>query len=194
MTRTRITLGASGLIGLVAFLQSAVLTLYGYGFNVASAAAFDGSTGNAQNSAEIFPFPPGILLSDLVTAAAFGAGVFVSLRFVRSIAADLGWKRVVIRGVMAASVGAVVVLALRLVETLLNGVKIGPYPFGYSFSPSFDPGNVQLGLANAFGQLLNPFVNYVPLVILGCVFLELWLAAHPTTVETKAGASVAAKP
>ena len=192
MTRTRVALAVAGLIALVAFAQSAILTLYGYGFDLASASAFNGSAGNAQNSAEIFPFLPGILLSDLVTAAAFGVGVFVSLRFIRSIAAGLGWRRVVIRGLIAASVGAVAVLALRLVETLLTGVKIGPYPFGYSFSPSFDPGNVQLGLANAFGQLLNPFVNYLPLVILGCVFLKLWLAAHPTEVETKARASVSA--
>jgi hypothetical protein len=192
MTRTRITLATSALLACVVFLQSAILTLYGYGYDVASASAFDAAPGNAQNSQEILPFLPGILVSDLVVAAGFGIGVFVALRLIRSIAADLVWKRVVIRGILATAVGSVAVLVVRLLETLLTSVTIGPFPLGYSLTPSFDSGNVQLGVANALGQLINPFVDFVPLVVLGCVFLKLWLAAHPSSVEAKAPASVSA--
>jgi hypothetical protein len=192
MTRTRITLATSALVACVVFIQGAIVTLYGYGYDVASASAFDAAPGNVQNSQEILPFLPGILIGDLIVAVGFGAGVFVALRLIRSITADLSWKRVVIRGVLATAVGSVAVLAVRLLETLLTSVTIGPFPLGYSLTPSFDTGNAELGVANALGQLINPFVDYVPLVILGCVFLKLWLAAHPATAPAKDRVSVSA--
>ena len=191
MTRTRITLATSALVACVVFIQSAILTLYGYGFDLASVAAFDGSTPDAQNTQQILPFLPGILVGDLIVAVGFGAGVFISLRFIRSIAGDLDWKRVVVRGVIATAVGSVAVLAVRLLETLLTAVRIGPFPLGYSFTPSFDSGNVQVGLANALGQLINPFVDYVALVILGCVFLKLWLGRIPPVTPLLADAEPA---
>ena len=179
MKSNRVLVISSALVACVIFIESTLLTVYGYLFNVASASAFDAAPGNAQNSAEILPFIPGILVGDLIVAAAFGVGVLISLRFVRSVAANLTWKRVVLRGIIATAIGAVAVLAVRIVESLLTSVQIGPYPLGYSFTSSFDPGNVQLGLANALGQLLNPFVEYAPLVVLACVFLKLWQARVP---------------
>jgi hypothetical protein len=199
MRTTRVVLVASALIAGVVFLQSAILTLYGYVFNIVSVATFDGSHTGNQSAADILPFLPGILISDLIIAAAFGVGVLISLRLIRPITADHGWKRVAVRGIIAAAIGAVAVLAVRMIGSLLTSVRIGPYPLGYSFTPSFDTGNVQLGFANALGQLLNPFIEFAPLVVLACVFLKLWVARVPPvkplltdTQPTKGRASASA--
>jgi hypothetical protein len=192
MRTTRVTVVTAALVACVVFLQSGILTLYGYGFDLLSVTGLDGAPSNFQNSQEILPLLPGILFSDLTTAAAFGAGVLVSLRFIRSIGADLVWKRLVLWSVIATAVGAVAILVVRLLETLLTAVQVGPFPFGYSFTPSLGAGSVQVGVANALGELINPFVDYVPLVVLACVFLKLWLAAHPATAPAKDRASVSA--
>ncbi|HEX3680607.1 MAG TPA: hypothetical protein VHU90_12875, partial [Galbitalea sp.] len=75
MRTTRVAVVAPALVACVVFFQSGILTLYGYGFDVLSVAGLDGAPSNFQNSQQILPLLPGILFSDLITAAAFGAGV-----------------------------------------------------------------------------------------------------------------------
>ena len=194
MTRTRIALVTGALVAGVLFIQTAILSGYGVGFEVASAAVEDSQsdTNGLSNVQQLVPYLPGILVSDLFYAAAFGAGVFVALRFIRPIETAFAWKRVILRGLVAAAIGTAAVLVVRLLQTLLTHVSLGPYPLGYSFTPSFDPNNLSLGLLNAFGSVLNPFVYNAPLVLLACAFLKLWLGAHTAPVEpteTRAPAS-----
>jgi hypothetical protein len=95
-------------------------------------------------------------------------------------------------GLLASAFGAVAALIVRILETVLRSVTPGPYPFGYSFNPSIDSQTAQLGLLNAFGGLLSPFVYDAPLVILAFMFLKLWFAAHPAPLDAKDRASASA--
>jgi hypothetical protein len=194
MTRTRITLICGGLVAGLTFVQSTVLVFYGYGFNIASAAILNGTNGigDPGNAQQLTPYLAGVLIHDLIECAAFGTGIFLVVRFIRPIESVLMWRQVIFRGVLAAGFGAVVVFVVRLIEVLLATINIGPYPLGYSFTATVSDNGVQEGLFNTFGGLLSPFVSDVPLAVLACVLLKLWLVAHSATVEAKDGASASA--
>ena len=194
MTRTRIALITSSLIAGVLLVQSMVLTLWGLGFQTFANAALAGSSNlsGVDDSAALWAGLPLALFFSVLDCAAFGLGVFLSLRFVKRIDDKVTWKHVVVRAALATVLGAVAVFIVRLLETILRSVTAGPYPFGYSFTPTFDSLASQTGLLNALGGLLPPAAEDAPLVILVCVFLRFWLSSHPAPAETKARASASA--
>jgi hypothetical protein len=184
MTRTRISLTAAGILAGALAVQGLVLWLWGTGFEVVGF----GLNANQLLSVNLF----WSLLTSILHYAAFGLGVFVTIGFLAPIEADSTWRRTITRGVIATIVGAIAALALSLLVSLVAAVAIGAYPLGYSFSAAVDPSRVTFGIQNALAGALTPLVGWLPLTVLGCVFLKLWLIAHPASPETKARASVSA--
>ena len=132
---------------------------------------------------------PGLALAGLVLALGMGGGAFASLRWVAPITAALSWRSVILRGVLAAAIGAIGVFVLRLAQSFLAAVSIGPYPFGYDFTASVNPDNLGNALLGDIGVAFAPFVYNAPLAVLACVFLKIWLSSHPGSVEAKDRAS-----
>jgi hypothetical protein len=177
VTSTQLLLRVAGVLGGVILLEGIVSELYGYLVGIVGDATFPevSSAGSAQQD---LPFLPGILLSDLVYALGFSAGVFIALRFMRSILAETRWGALFRRAAFATFVGAIVIVIIRVVESLLDAFKIRPFPFGYAFTSSFVPNDFELGVLDTLGDGLNPFLVYSPLVVLVGVFLKLWLSGH----------------
>ncbi|HEY4266634.1 MAG TPA: hypothetical protein VGM94_00445 [Galbitalea sp.] len=148
----------------------------------------------AQQGDEISNFPAltgGVvlgLIGAFFAAAVFGAGVFVSLRWIASISATEGWKRVIRGGVIAAALGAAASLVLGLLEAVIGSFSAGLHPLGYAFGPSFNSGFAQDRVVGAIGAAPGVFVEWLPLVVLAVVLLRLWLARHekPATITTDA--------
>jgi hypothetical protein len=134
------------------------------------------------------------LLSGLLHYAAFGAGVFLSIRYIAPVRADGSWRRTITRGVLAAVSGAVAALVFDCVVSVIAAITIGAYPFGYALDGAVDPSRIQFGVQNTVAAAITPLIEWLPLVVLAGVLLRLWLAAHPATAkvaETKDRASVA---
>jgi hypothetical protein len=125
------------------------------------------------------------LVGSIVGSAVFGAGIFVSLRWVAPVGAATGWRRVILRGVIATALGAAASLLLSIIEGLANAFGVGPHPLGYQFDPSFSVDNAHNRVVDAFGGAVSPFLTWLPLVVLAVVLLRLWLAHHekPATVD-----------
>jgi hypothetical protein len=132
------------------------------------------------------------LLVQLLHYAAFGLGVYASIRYVAPLSAGESWRQVIVRGVIATVVGALAALAFGAIVSLIAAVTIGPYPFGQSLNTQFDPLTYQYGLENMLAGALTPLIQWLPVTVLGCVFLRLWLAAHPWAIEATDRASVSA--
>jgi hypothetical protein len=187
MTRTRILLNTAGLIALVLAIQAVVLELWNLGILGVEFASGALSGGDLIN---------GYLFLDLLVSvlhcAAFGLGVFLALRYFAPVVATDSWRRTIIRGVLATVSGAVVAFAFYALVSLISAITIGAHPFGYALSAGVDASQVQYGIWNTIGTALNPLILWLPLTVLGVVFLKLWLAAHPTAVEATDRASVSA--
>jgi hypothetical protein len=173
----------------VLFVQSTILTLWGFGFQEFANSAISDLGGDESEAKALIAGLPLALFFALIACASFGAGVFLFLRFIRPIDDTVRWKQLVWRGLVASAFGAVTSFIVQVLETVLRSVTPGPYPFGYSFTPSIDSQTAQFGLLNAFGGSLSPFVYDAPLVILAFMFLKLWFGAHPAVVAPKDRAS-----
>jgi hypothetical protein len=180
MTRTRIALTTAGIIAGALAAQGLVLALWNTGF-------------------EIFSFPVPLsqffganlvwsLLLALLHYAAFGLGVYLALRFFAPIAATDPWRQTIIRAILVTVSGAVVALALYALVSLIASFTIGAYPFGYSLDAAVNGYKVQYGIQNTIAGALTPLIGWLPLTVLGCVFLRLWLVAHPSALEASAPA------
>jgi hypothetical protein len=178
MTRTRITFTAAGIIAGVLAVQGLVLAIWSTGFELLS-----------------FPIPLGeffgpnlvfTLLISLLHYAAFGLGVYLALRFFAPMSADASWRLTIVRAITVTVSGAVLALAFSAVVSLVASITIGAYPFGYALDAAVDGYKVQYGIQNTIAGALTPLIGWLPLTVLGCVFLKLWLAAHPSTVGSTA--------
>jgi hypothetical protein len=173
LTRNSLLTGA----GVAAFILAAQIvgSLWDFLF---STAVFAQQGDEATN----FPALTGGLVLGLIgtvfAAAVFGAGVFASLRWVRSIAATDGWKRVILGGVIAAALGTAASLVLGVLEAVIGSFSAGLHPFGYAFGPNFDSSFAQNRVVGAIGGAPAVFVEWLPLVVLAVVLLRLWLAHH----------------
>ncbi len=188
MTKNRLIRNVALLVGAFLLAQYIVSSIFNLAFDsveqaVGQLSGLDGG---------IFANWFGSIVVDAILALGFAVGVFVSLRFVRPVSATSSWKSTILRGVVATAFGAVGIFLIRLLQTLLGSVKIGPYPFGYSFTASFNGNNAQFGLINALLVLVNPFISDVAIVVLACVFLKLWLKAHPNFDATLESADTSA--
>jgi hypothetical protein len=85
-----------------------------------------------------------------------------------------------------------VALAFSALVSLIAAVTIGAYPFGYSLDAGVDGNHIQFGIQNAIAGALTPLVGWLPLTVLACVFLKLWLDVHPPTAPATSRASVSA--
>jgi hypothetical protein len=184
MPRTRISLAAAALIAGALTVQGIALGLWGTGFDVVS---FGLPIGQLFGVNLVWS-----LLVDLLHYAAFGLGVFLALRWFARIGATDTWRQTIIRGIIATVSGAVIALAFSAVVSLIASVTIGSYPFGYSLDASVNGYEVQYGIQNAIASALTPLIGWLPLTVLGVVFLKLWLASHPATVEPQRRASASA--
>jgi hypothetical protein len=185
MTTTRVTLATAGIVAGALVVQAVIVGLWNIVFGYLSF----GGTAGAIFSVNLF----WTLLTDLLHYAAFGFGVFAALRFIVPVGEHDSWRRTVTRGILATAIGAIAALVFEGIVSLIAAVTIGAYPFGYSLDAAVDPNRIQYGFQNTLAGAMTPLIEWLPLVVLACVFLKLWLVAHPVAVETRDPASVAAK-
>jgi hypothetical protein len=124
------------------------------------------------------------LVDALLRYTAFGAGVFIALRLVAPIVGSSSWQLTVRNGIIATIFGALAAFLFGSIVSGIAAVTIGAYPFGYSLDAGIDPLRIQYGIQNVLAGALTPLLEWLPLTVLACVFLKLWLAAHPTIVVT----------
>lgn len=146
----------------VVFLQNlfvSVVTTFAY-------EPFFGSTrGFVQVSAQYF-----------WVALPFGIGVCVSLWWIAPLAARLQLPAIVLRGVLAAGVGAVFTLAVTALLGALGSVGFSGALFANSFPQArFDAGNAVSGVLAGLTSGGQVFIGNLPLVVLACVVLWMWL-------------------
>jgi hypothetical protein len=125
-------------------------------------------------------------LNDVTRIIAFGIGVFLSLRFFAPIHAGDRWGRVIGRGFIAALVGTAVVFVVAIIWAILAAIHISAYPFGYSVDPSIDGAAVGNNVLLVFNAILNPLVEWFPIVVLATVLSRVWLARQPDATESVA--------
>jgi hypothetical protein len=181
MTRTRISLTTAALIAAALAVQGLVLGVWGTAIGVAG---FGVPLGQILG--------PNLFWSLLVALphyAAFGLGVYLSLRLLAPIDIHASWRQTIMRAIIATISGAIVALAFSALVSLVAAVTIGAYPFGYSLDAALDGNRIQYGIQNAIAGALTPLIGWLPLTVLGIVFLRLWLSAHPAAVEAKDRAS-----
>ena len=181
MTRTRVTLVTAGIVAGALAAQSLIVGLWNTVFGYLT---FGGPAAGIFSVSLVWT-----LLTGLLHYAAFGFGVFVTLRFVVPVGGHDSWRRTVTRGILATAVGAIAALVFNLIVSLIAAITIGAYPFGYSLDAGVDPNRIQYGVQNTLAGAITPLVEWLPLVVLACVFLKLWLGAHPALTETKDRAS-----
>jgi hypothetical protein len=176
MTRTRINLTTAAIIAGALAVQGLILAIWSTGFEFVS---FPVPLGDV--------FGPNLIISLLVALlhyAAFGLGVYLALRFFAPMSPDAPWRLTIVRAITVTVSGAVVALAFSAIVSLIASITIGAYPFGYSLDAAVDGYKVQYGIQNTIASAVTPLIGWLPLTVLGCVFLKLWLAAHPTVDAT----------
>jgi hypothetical protein len=171
MTRTRIALTTAGLIAAALAVIGLLMWLWD---TSVEAAAFGIPVGPE--------FVPGLLWTALVTLlhfAAFGLGVYLSLRFLAPVEGESSWRRVLTRAIIATICGAVVAFAFSALVSLIAAVTIGAYPLGYSLGAAVDGNRIQFGIQNALAGAFAPLIQWLPATVLGVVLMKLWLGTHP---------------
>jgi hypothetical protein len=191
MARTRVSLISAGILTGALVVLGIVLALWSIAFGFLN---FGGSIAEFFTAGMFWS-----LLTAFLHYAAFGVGVFVSLRFAAPVTDANSWRRVVRSGVIATIFGAVSAFIYGAIVSAIAAVTIGAYPFGYSLDAAVDPSRIQYGLQNVVAGALTPLLAWLPLTVLACVFLKLWLSAHPMIIDqTNAAArdrvAVSAKP
>jgi hypothetical protein len=189
MTTTRVALITAAIVAGVLVAQGVIVGIWNivFGYGVLG--------GSIVQIVEVFNVNLfWTLLTGLLHYAAFGAGVFLAIRFIAPLSAEVSWRRTITRGIVATVSGAIAAVIFDCVVSVIAAITIGPYPFGYALDAAVDPTRIQYGIQNTVAAAITPLIEWLPLVVLACVFLKLWLAAHPATkkaTETKARASVA---
>ncbi|HEX4442339.1 MAG TPA: hypothetical protein VHZ81_02095 [Galbitalea sp.] len=186
MTHDRVALRAAALISAAGALFWVVGTLWNLGVYAVEAAS-GGLVGDSLGGLTFW-----YILGNILRCAAFGLGVYVTLRC--SIDAKTPWRRTITRAILVSIGGVVVETVLTLAVTLIGSVTISQYPFVDSVDPGLNLNGVQIGLINAAEGLLPMLVTWMPLTVLGCVLLRVWLGAHPEVEEPTVPASRAETP
>ena len=160
--------GASVLAALVA--QAFLIDLFGFVGVLASGQGFDGSGG----------WPLAVLGQAAVTYLPFAIGVFLSLWLIAPVASDLRLFHVLTRSLLAAGIGAVLAIIVSVVAALF-----GAFSYSAAFSSNVF-GNVGYDLSGALSRMgfalgngLTLFATGLPIVVLACVLLWIWLERHP---------------
>lgn len=184
MSRTPILVVAAAIVAAVIWLQQ----LFGY------LVGLDFLYGVPQDGAlEVFVSAfPQVMFENLLEGLLFAAGWFLSVRFIAVVRVSDGWKRTILRGVLATVSGAVALAVGLTIIGFLGSLGAGPHPFGYAFNLTITTTTFSHWAYQTAQFAIRPMFDLFPLGILGCVLLKLWLAAHPVTVETKARVSASA--
>ncbi|MCU1420519.1 MAG: hypothetical protein JWN36_170 [Microbacteriaceae bacterium] len=115
-----------------------------------------------------------------LTNLPFAIGVFLALWFVAPIASDLRLFHVITRGLLAAAIGGALAIVVAVVGALFGAFS---YSAGFSSNLAANLGYDFVGAFHRIGFALNSglslFVSAVPLVVLACVLLWIWLERHP---------------
>jgi hypothetical protein len=167
---TKVPLVTAALVAGVILAQELVLTIYGLIVDLTVLPEVFQSGGSPIGISAFLTF---------VRAVVFGAGVFVSLRFVAPIRGEDLWRKVVLRGVIATAIGALALLAYGVVVTLFSSINPGADIFGYSFNVQVDVSAAGQRIVNVLGGALNPLVEFLPLVVLAAILQRLWLSRPP---------------
>ena len=116
-----------------------------------------------------------VIVGAVMHAVIVGAGVGVSLAFVRPIAVGSPLRTIVFRGVIAAAIGAGAFLVLDALYSLLVSLSTsGPF-FGYAFPDVATHNTLGASTLAAVIGGLQDFVTEVPLVLLVIlVIARLW--------------------
>jgi hypothetical protein len=121
----------------------------------------------------LVPWSPERLVEPLLLGVLpFAIGVFLSLWMIAPIAAELGTRFVITRGLLATAAGAVVMLIVTLFVDLLRQVAAG-----------FDARSFGIEAALDIQGALNVIIFRSPIVLLAAVLLWLWLREHPREYE-----------
>jgi hypothetical protein len=115
----------------------------------------------------------------LLLLLAFAGGVFLSLWLVAQVSRSLTVMQVVLRGMLAAVVGAAAVLALSFVLEMIGPMSGAGTLFGNSF-PWPDLSSTAQAFSVAVQRAVHFVVQQAPVVVLVAVLLWIWLGKHPS--------------
>jgi hypothetical protein len=119
---------------------------------------------------------------------AFAIGVFASLWLLTPLQPSLRVSQVVLCGLLAAAVGAVLVLVVSFAFGMIGPMSGSGPLFGYSF-PWPDLGGALQAATMALQAAIGAFVQQAPVVILVVVLAWLWLQKHPSAVAVSAASA-----
>ena len=142
-----------------------------FGF-IASTAYSLGRLGGGYLSDGLSPFDlRGLIVAFFTVQVAMGAGVFLSLWLIAPIRPGARIVQVVLRSLLAAAVGAVIVLVLTFFVNLVQLVAAGGLTPGLSGFWSFAS-----SLIAAFGTATGALVTAIPLAVIAGLVIVLWRA------------------
>lgn len=170
MTITRVWLVTSGLIAAGLAAMWILGTVWS---NVVGDSLFGAPTGDTAFTGETVWEMAQIVLH----FAAFGAGIFLALRYFVTIGPATSWGQTVARAVAATVGGAVVALIASLALSFLDASTLGPYPLGYQLQAGVDGNNLQYLLRTSLLGAVGPLVDWMPISVLGCVLMRVWLGS-----------------
>ena len=176
--RMRIAAVAAGGVAAVLFLQDLI-------GGVISATVFGSFDDSGQDYWGLLW--QGFALGNLMILA-FAVGVLISLWRLAPITRELAPMVVVLRGLLAVTVGTVLVFLVHLGFNL-----IGPFAgvgslFGNSF-PGLPWGPIVQAVNSAFYSGSSAFLQQGPVVLLVVLLVWIWLGRHPSRHEVSAGAA-----
>jgi hypothetical protein len=124
------------------------------------------------------------ILSDfpsvLLVTVPFSLGVFVSLWAIAPISHELSLRFVLTRAALAAACGVVLADLVRIILAFFGSISATGSVFANSFPiPSFDGGTFVSTLLGTLAYAIPYYLSVLPVVVLACVFLWLWLREHP---------------
>lgn len=113
-------------------------------------------------------------------ALPFAVGVFASLWIMAPVAAELRLAHVITRSVLAAGIGASLLLIVRAGVILIElAAEAGSF-FGNSFPEiSWERSVNGRGLGVALQQAIIAFAELSPVVVLAGILLWIWVQTHP---------------
>lgn len=110
----------------------------------------------------------------------FALGVFLCLWLIAPVGADLHLGHVITRSALATAAGAVLVVIVQGVLAFFASFSTGGQLFGSSFpAVSFDGESLASTWLLLLQQVISMGISLLPLVILACVLLWIWLERHP---------------
>jgi hypothetical protein len=185
MTRTPVLVVAAAIIAGVLLIQEVLEYVLSLG--VLYGTPQDGAP---EEFLAVFPRVAG---ESLIEVVLFAIGWFLAVRFIARVGSGDRWARIVGRGLIASLIGTAALVIGLTVVGFFGSLGPGDHPFGYAFDLTIYPTPFSNWAYGTAQYALQPLLTWFPLSILGCVFLRLWLAAHPEPVETTDRVSVAAK-